>query len=71
MAYSDFDKIEELITYFSSISFIDDSNETLSNMYYMYMCYDTLCNITIDEQEVLDIISVLPVNKAIGPDCSN
>ena len=34
-----------------------------------YMCNDTLCNITIDEQEVLDIISVLPVNKAIGPDC--
>ena len=25
--------------------------------------------ITIDEQEVLDIISVLPMNKAIGPDC--
>ena len=69
MAYSDFDKIEELNTYFSSISFIDDSNETLPNMY--YMCYDTLCNITIDEQEVLDIISVLPVNKAIGPDCMN
>ena len=34
-----------------------------------YMCNDTLCNITIDEQEVLDTISVLPVNKAIGPDC--
>ena len=69
MAYFDFDKIEELNTYFSSISFIDDSNETLINMY--YMCYDTLCNITIDEQEVLEILSVLPVNKAIGPDCIN
>lgn len=29
---------------------------------------ETLCNIFIDEQEVLDIISILPVNKAIGPD---
>ena len=34
-----------------------------------YMCNDTLCNITIDEQKVLDIISVIPVNKPIGPDC--
>ena len=34
-----------------------------------YMCNDTLCNITIDEQDVLGIISVLSVNKAIGPDC--
>ena len=41
MAYSDFDKIEALNLYFSSISSIDDSNETLPNKY--YMCYDTLC----------------------------
>ena len=33
MAYFDFDKIEALNTYFTSISFIDDSNETLSNIY--------------------------------------
>ena len=67
MAYSDFDKIEALYAYFSSIFPIVDSNETLLNMYYMYN--DTLCNITVDEQEVLDIISILPVNKAIGTDC--
>ena len=67
MAYSDFDRIEALNLYFSSISSIDDSNKTLSNMY--YNCNDTLCNITINEQEVLDIISVIPVNKTIGPDC--
>ena len=29
------------------------------------MCNDTLCNITIDEEEVLDIITVILVNKAI------
>ena len=34
MAYSDFDKIEALYAYFSSIFPIDDSNETLLNMYY-------------------------------------
>ena len=51
MVYSDFDKIEALIFYFSSISSINDSYKTLSNMY--YICNDTLCNITctINEQE--------------------
>ena len=38
MAYSEFDKIEALNLYFSSISSIDDLNETLPNMY--YMCND-------------------------------
>lgn len=31
-------------------------------------CDDTLDNIFIEEFEVTDIISVLPVNRAIGPD---
>lgn len=35
------------------------------------LCSETLCNIYINDQEVLDIIfniTNVPVNKAIGPD---
>lgn len=64
--YSDIGKIESLNTYFSSISSVDNKNAALRNMY--SLCTVTLCNIYINEQEVLDIISILPVNKAIGPD---
>lgn len=64
--YSDIGKIESLNTYFSSISSVDNKNAALPNMY--SLCRETLCNIYINEQEVLDIISILPVNKAIGPD---
>ena len=66
LVYSDIGKIESLNTYFSSISSVDNKNAALPNMY--SLCRDTLCNIYINEQEVLDIISILPVNKAIGPD---
>ena len=32
------------------------------------LCNDSLDNIVIEEQEVSDIITILPVNKAVGPD---
>ena len=67
LANSDTDKIEALNTYFSSISTIDDTNVTLPNMY--SLCNNNLSNIIIEEQEISDIITILPVNKAIGPDC--
>ena len=67
LANSDTDKIEALNTYFSSISTIDDTNVTLPNMY--SLCNNNLSNIFIEEQEISDIITILPVNKAIGPDC--
>ena len=67
LANSDTDKIEALNTYFSSISTIDDTNVTLPNMY--SLCNSNLSNIIIEEQEKSDIITILPVNKAIGPDC--
>ena len=41
--------------------------EICHHMYYMWN--DTLCNITNDKQDVLDIISVPSVKKAIGPNC--
>ena len=64
MGYSDTDKIEALNAYFSSISTIDDTNITLPNMY--SLCNNDLSNLIIEEQE---IITILPVNKATGPDC--
>ena len=67
LANSDTDKIEALNTYFSSISTIEDTNVTLPNMY--NLCNNNLRNVNIEEQEILDIITILPVNKAIGPDC--
>lgn len=32
------------------------------------LCNKKLSNIVINEEEIIDIISILPVNKAIGPD---
>ena len=69
LAYSDSDKIEALNFFFSSISTIDDTNVTLPNMY--SLCNNNLSNIFIEEQEITDIITILPVNKDIGPDCIN
>ncbi|XP_062594120.1 uncharacterized protein LOC134255611 [Saccostrea cucullata] len=62
LAFSDQDKIEALNSYFSSISCIDDKNHSLPQIY--SSCSDNLSNIIIDEQEVVDIISIIPVNKA-------
>ena len=67
LVYSDTDKIEALNTFFSPISTIDDTNVSLPNMY--SLCNNILSNIIIEEQEISDIITTLPVNKAIGPDC--
>ena len=67
LAYSDTDKIEALNAYFSSISTIDDTNVTIPNMYSLFN--NNLSNTIIEEQEISDIITILPVNKAIGPDC--
>ena len=67
LAYSDTDKIKALNTYFPSMSTIDDTNVTLPNMY--SLCNNNLSNIIIEEQEISDIITILPVIKAIGPDC--
>ena len=67
LAYSNSDKIEALNTYFSSISTIDDTNVTLPSKY--SLCNNNLSNITLEKQEISDIITILPVNKAIGLDC--
>ena len=62
MAYSSSEKVEVLNSYFSSISFIDDSNANYS------LCNKSISDIRILEQDVNDIISILQTNKAVGPD---
>ena len=57
-AFSDIDKIELLNNYFTSILTFDDNHKDLP-----------IPNRVIQKHEVFDIISVIPVNKAIGPDC--
>lgn len=66
LAFSDIEKTETLNKYFSSISNIESANRSLPNLY--YMCNNFFSDIHIEVQEVFDIISILPVNKAIGPD---
>lgn len=67
IAFTDVDKTEVLNKYFSSISntCILTTGKVLPELY--LQCDETLDNIFIEEFEVTDI-SILPVNKAIGPD---
>ena len=66
ITYSDFDKVEALNSYFASISSLFDNEPTLPD--FSLFCNNVLENIEIVEQDIIDIISVLPINKAIGPD---
>jgi hypothetical protein len=38
------------------------------NFAILYLCSDSLSSIVIEEQEVTDVITILPVNQAVGPD---
>ena len=65
-AFSDLEKIELLNNYFTSITRLDDNNQELPNI--ELKTNDFCPDIHIQEQEINDIISIIPVNKAIGPD---
>lgn len=65
-AFSDVDKINALNEYFASIACIDDDNSVLPHE--IFMCDNLFVNMCINEQEIIDILSILPVNKAIGAD---
>lgn len=65
-SFSDVDKINSLNEYFASIACVDDDNSVLPQE--IFMCdsiFDSMC---INEQDIIDILSILPVNKAIGAD---
>ena len=55
IAFSDSDKDD-------SVSNVDDSDQILPQLNYIRS------NVIIDEQDIQDILSISPVNKALGPD---
>ena len=59
-------KSEVLNIFFCTVSTIDDANVNLPN--FELRTNNTLSNINILQSEVIDILNLLKVNKAIGPD---
>lgn len=59
--------INALNEYFASIACVDDDNSVLPQE--IYLC-STVCltvmSMCINEEEIIDILSTLPVNKAMG-----
>ena len=66
LAFSDFEKAQELNSYFASISTIDDTNTDLP--YFEKRCNVDFTQIRITESEVVDVLKLLKLNKATGPD---
>ena len=66
LAFSDFEKAQELNFYFASISTIDDTNTDLP--YFEKRCNVDFTQIRISESEVVDVLKILKLNKATGPD---
>ncbi|CAC5379465.1 unnamed protein product [Mytilus coruscus] len=66
LAYEGTEKSEILNKYFCSISNLDDANKDLPE--FDDRCRDFLSQIIVSEQDVLDIVSTLDANKAVGPD---
>lgn len=65
-AFSDSDKVDIFNKYFSSASDVDDTYQKLSQLNNKH--YFSFSNIIIDEQEIKDILSLLPVYNAKDPD---
>lgn len=66
LSYSDIDKVESLNNCFATLSSTHNNEPTLPR--FILFCNKSFDKIVITEQDVIDIISMLPVNKAIGPD---
>ena len=65
-AYTNEEKSEVLNNFFCTESAIDDANVNLPN--FELRTNNTLSNVNILQSEVIDILNLLKVNKAIGPD---
>lgn len=65
ISYSDIDQVKPLNNYFTSISSTHDNEPTIPQ--FLLICNKSFDKIVITEQDVIDIISILPVSKAIGP----
>ena len=66
LAFSDFEKAQDLNSYFASISTIDDTNTDLP--YFEKRCNVVFTQMRITESEVVDVLKILKLNKATGPD---
>lgn len=64
--FTDYEKAEELNSYFASISTVDDKNIELPQLGTRSDAIFT--HIQVTESEVIDILKTLKVNKATGPD---
>ena len=65
-AFTDLEKADELNSYFASISTVDDANIEIPN--FNIRTDIDFTNIQVRESEVIDILKILKVNKATGPD---
>ena len=65
-AFTDLEKADELNSYFASISTVDDANIEIPNL--NTRSDIDITNIQVRESEVIDILKILKVNKATGPD---
>ena len=66
LSYESIEKAEILNKYFSSISNSNDENKVLPD--FDCRCLNVLSDIEVCEQDVIDIISTLNVDKAVGHD---
>lgn len=68
LVFKDTEKIELLNNYFTSLTFLEDSNHELP-IIGGCRCNNSFSQIKVQEHQITDIISIIPVNKAVGPDC--
>ena len=66
VTFSDFEKAKELNSNFASISTIDDTNTDLPD--FEKRCNVDFTQIRITESEVVNVLKILKLNKATGPD---
>jgi hypothetical protein len=66
LSYESIEKAESLNKYFSSITNLNDENKVLPD--FNCRCLNVLSDIEVCEQDVIDIISTLNVDKAVGHD---
>ena len=66
LSYDCFEKADILNRNVCSISDLNDSNKDL--LPFEVRCKNVLSHIVVSEQYILDMISTLDANKAVGPD---
>ncbi len=66
LSYDCFEKADILNRHFCSISDLNNRNKDLPS--FEVRCKNVLSQIVVSEQDILDMISTLDGNKAVGPD---